>query len=441
MRRAVAGVVGLLFMPVGAAEAMQTAAAAADHMNSVGPVLFGLIILLLAAKIGGDLLERLGQPAVLGELLFGVIIGNLALVGYHGLEYLHTNPALEFLAELGVILLLFEVGLESDLLEMIKIGPAAFLVAVLGVVAPFVLGWTVTRLMMPDLHMFATIFIGATLCATSVGITARVMRDLGVTRSLEGRIILGAAVIDDVLGLVILAVASGLVGGGTAGGGVPLGTVLVVMGKAVIFLGLAIWLGRKLSPRLFRVASRLRAGGMLISTALLGCFTLAYIADLIGLAGIVGAFAAGLVMEEVHYREFRSRGEHTIVELMRPITAFLAPVFFVRMGLGVDVTVFTDPEVVGFALAVTLAAIVGKQVCSAGAVGTGPINRLSIGLGMIPRGEVGLIFAGVGRALHVDGVPVLNDLVFSALVAMVMITTLVTPPLLRVAFVRGGWHK
>jgi Kef-type K+ transport system membrane component KefB len=410
---------------------------AAGHANVLGPELLAIAVLLLAAKIGGDLVERLGQPAVLGELLIGVAIGNLPLLGYSGLEYIGSDPVVGFLAELGVIVLLFEVGLESNLREMLQVGLSAFLVAVLGVVTPFALGWAVSAIMFPDLHPFSAVFVGATLCATSVGITARVLRDMGVTRSVEGRIILGAAVVDDVLGLVILAVVAGLAtGGGT--GSVSAGTVLLVCVKSVLFLGLAIGLGRRLSPRLFWVASRLRASGMLISTALLFCLTLAYLADAIGLAGIVGAFAAGLILDEVHYKEYRNLGEHSVEELIRPISTFLVPIFFVRMGVSVDVTAFARPEVVGFALAVTLAAVAGKQACALGPVGVGRLNRLAVGLGMIPRGEVGLIFAAMGRRLTLDGRPVLDDVVFSALVVMVMVTTLVTPPLLRVAFSRGS---
>lgn len=420
--------------------ALASQGADTSHGEPLGTALFAIIILLLAAKVGGDLLERVGQPAVLGELLFGVILGNLAVVGFHGFDYLRTDPIVEFLAELGVILLLFEVGLESNLGEMLKVGPAALLVAFLGVVAPFALGWALTRMLMPELHPFTAVFVGATLCATSVGITARVMQDLGVTRSIEGRIILGAAVVDDVMGLVVLAVVAGIAGAGGTGGGVSVGTIAEVLGKAVLFLGAAIWIGRMAAPRLFKIASHLRASRMLISTALLLCFTLAYLADLIGLAGIVGAFAAGLILEEIHYKEFRQRGEHTVEELVQPITAFLAPLFFVRMGLSVDITAFAEVHILGFALAITVAAVVGKQACSLGAVGVGKLNRLAIGLGMIPRGEVGLIFAGIGRHLLMQGAPVLNELVFSSLVFMVMVTTLVTPPLLRVAFMRRGSH-
>jgi Kef-type K+ transport system membrane component KefB len=421
------------------APALAAGDAGGGHGASMANELLAIIILLLAAKLGGDVFERFGQPAVLGELVFGVVIGNLTLVGYDGLAYLGTDPIVAFLAELGVILLLFEVGLESDLKEMVQVGVSAFVVAVLGVVAPFVLGYLLARMMMPELHEFSWIFIGATLCATSVGITARVMQDVGVTRSTEGRIILGAAVVDDVLGLVVLAVVAGLIeSGGTAS--MSFGAVGMVLGKALLFLGGAVWLGRMASPWLFDVASKLRASGMLVTTALLACFGLAYVATIIGLAGIVGAFAAGLVMEEVHFKEFHKRGERSLEELIRPVTLFLAPIFFVRMGVMVDVTAFVDPEVIGFALAITAAAIAGKQVCAFGIVGIPGLNRIAVGLGMIPRGEVGLIFAGIGAHLMLDGKPVLGEVLFSAMVVMVMATTLVTPPILRAAFVRWGSH-
>src|SRR5439155_21920378 len=182
-----------------------------DQTNRIAHLLISLVIILVSAKVGGDLFERIKQPAVLGELVFGVVMGNLALVGFHGLEYLKSDEIISMLAEIGVILLLFEVGLESNIKEMMEVGISSFLVALLGVVAPMILGWAVGAFFLPQANTLVHVFIGATLSATSVGITARVLKDLGKTSEKESRIILGAAVIDDVMGLVILAGVTGII--------------------------------------------------------------------------------------------------------------------------------------------------------------------------------------------------------------------------------------
>lgn len=393
-------------------------------------ILGGLAIFLAAAKLGGDLATRARQPAVLGELIAGVLLGNLGLIGITGLEALKTNPTLDALAQLGVIILLFEVGLESTVRDMLKVGPTATLVATLGVVAPFALGWLVGALLLPDESAYAHAFLGATLTATSVGITARVLQDLGKSTTPEARVILGAAVIDDVFGLVILAVLSGLIVAAQAGAPVAYSTVGLIVAKAVLFLGGALALGVLFSPRLFGLASRLNGRGVLLATALIFCFSLSYLASLIGLAAIVGAYAAGLILEDVHYRPFTERGERRLDELLQPIGAFLVPLFFVLMGMRVDLTAFGRTEILGLAALLTVAAIIGKQACALGALG-GQLDRLTIGLGMIPRGEVGLIFANIGLGLTIEGAPVIDRNTYSAVVIMVIVTTLVTPPALR----------
>jgi Kef-type K+ transport system membrane component KefB len=412
-------------------------AADADRMEFES-ILYALVIILLAAKVGGDLLERVGQPAVLGELVFGVLLGNAFLVGIPWFEPLKGHHALTVLAEIGVILLLFEVGLESTVSDMIKVGVSSFLVALLGVIAPFFLGWGVAAWFLPGHSIYVHIFIGATLTATSVGITARVLKDLGRIRDNESRIILGAAVIDDIMGLVILAVVSGIIASvDRSGEGISSLAILWIIAKAVLFLFGAIVLGGYLSPRLFRIASKLRVAGMLLITALALCFALAWLAAVMGLAPIVGAFAAGLILEKVHFREFHSRGERDLEELVRPLAVFLVPIFFVEMGMAVDLRTFADTDVLLFALVLTAAAIVGKQAAALGVVGKG-LNRLAVGLGMIPRGEVGLIFAAIGARMMVQGEPVIAPAVYSAVVIMVIVTTLVTPPVLKIALERGA---
>jgi Kef-type K+ transport system membrane component KefB len=398
-----------------------------------------LALIIIAAKIGGELLGRLGQPPVLGELLIGVLLGNLNLLGITALEPLRDNTTLRVVAEIGAILLLFEVGVESDLMQLLAVGWSSLVVATLGVIVPMILGYVVSLQLLPHASWLTHLFVGGTLTATSVGITARVLKDLGKANTKEARIILGAAVADDVIGLVVLAVVSGLaavaasVGRGT--GAVGLGSILWIVVKAALFLAIAVVVGRFWSQRVFVYAAKLRVPGVLLALCLCFCFVVSAISGLVGLAPIVGAFAAGVVLEEVHYHPFRERGERKVEELLFPITTLIVPVFFVMMGFRVDLRSFASPAVLGFAALITLVAIVGKQICGLGVLERGT-DRLVIGVGMIPRGEVGLIFAGIGSTLALAGVPILSPTTFSALVLMVMLTTFITPPLLKVVFER-----
>ena len=407
-------------------------------------VLAGLALILAVAKLGGELFERAGQPAVLGELVGGVVVGNLALAGLGGGDFasaLRDHAVIAALAEIGVVILLFEVGLESNLGQMMEVGPSALVVAVLGVVAPFLLGWGVAAYFIPDESALAHVFIGATLCATSVGITARVLKDLGKVRTRESRIVLGAAVIDDVLGLLILAVVAGAIRAASTGAALSAADVAGIALKSLVFLAAAVAAGRYLVPHVFRGGGRLETRGVLLCLSLAFCFTTAWLAAVVGLAPIVGAFAAGLVLDEVHFEPFTRRGERHLEELLAPVSAVLVPVFFVQMGMRVDLRALARPELLGFAAALTLAAVVGKQVCALGVLERG-VNRLAVGVGMIPRGEVGLIFAGIGAALTLPDAsgqpaPVVNAATFGAVVIMVMVTTLITPPALKWALARG----
>jgi len=395
------------------------------------PILEALALIIVLARLGGAAAVRLGLPEVLGELLVGILIGNLGLVGFDGFKDLQSVPVVEAMAQLGVLFLLFRVGLESDIGKMMAVGGSATLVAVLGVVAPMLLGLGVSEWFLSGHHQLSHFFVGATLAATSVGITARVLGDLGRSGSVEGRIILGAAVIDDVLGLIVLAVVTGLIEAVDAGSTLDPVGILYIVGKAFGFLIAAVVVGRWLSKFTFRFAARLSGEGLLLSFSIAFCFFISFLAGKAGLAPIVGAFAAGLVLDDVHYQALRERDheKRDVHELMQPLAGFLVPVFFVLMGMGVDLSVFGQPSVLGFAAVLTLAAIVGKQVCSLGVLGKG-VDRLAVGLGMIPRGEVGLIFAGIGRTLHIGGERVVDDMVYSAVVVMVAVTTLVTPSLL-----------
>ena len=393
--------------------------------------LVGIAVMLIVAKLAGEVFERLSQPAVLGELMAGIILGNLVMLGFSGVEPLKTNDTIAALAELGVIILLFEVGLESDLKEMIEVGWSSLLVAVLGVIAPFFLGWAVSSYFIPEEATLGHVFIGATLCATSVGITARVFKDLGKLTTREARIILGAAVIDDVLGLLILAVVAGAIRAASAGATLAMMDIALIAIKSLLFLVLAIAVGHFLMRRLLRGAGRFESRGVLLTLAISFCFVLAWAAAQVGLAPIVGAFAAGLILDEVHYKPSDGRVERDLAELLQPVSTVLVPIFFVLMGLKVDLRLFGRMDILGFALVLTVAAIIGKQICSLGVVERG-VDRLTVGLGMIPRGEVGLIFAGIGASLMLPTAtgtlaPVINPATFGAVVIMVIITTLVTP--------------
>jgi Kef-type K+ transport system membrane component KefB len=397
------------------------------HVDAV--LLAVLALLIGAAKGVGDLFHRIGMPPVLGEIAAGIVLGNLHLAGWHGLDFIAADPQLALLAELGVVLLLFQVGLESNLHQMARVGGSAFAVATIGVVVPMGLGYGLHAALAPASTWHVHLFIGAVLSATSVGITARVFKDLGRIDSPTGRVVLGAAVIDDVLGLVVLAVVAGVVRGADRGEAIELGGIAIIVVKAVGFLGAAIALGRPVSRRLYRAAGILRVHGVLLAASLIFCFALAYLAHLVGLAPIVGAFAAGLVLDELVYRDLAAREDRPLETQLAPLAEVLTPIFFVLTGAQVDLSSFASPEVVVLAAALTAAAVIGKQACALVAYGDG-VDRLSVGLGMIPRGEVGLIFAATGAQLFLGGAPVVSPNTYAAIVMMVMITSMITPPLL-----------
>ena len=434
--------VPLFFIPTATARA--AVEGSSEHILDPA-VLIGVAVMLVLAKIGGELFERMRQPAVLGELIAGIVLGNLVILGFTGAESLKTNATIAALAELGVIILLFEVGLESDLKEMMEVGLSSLLVAVLGVIAPFFLGWMVSAYFSPESPTLVHIFMGAILCATSVGITARVFKDLGKLNTREARIILGAAVIDDVLGLLILAIVAGAIRAAATGGALSMIEVGFIALKSLAFLVGSIAIGHFLMPRVLRGAGRLETRGVLLTLAISFCLALAWAAAKVGLAPIVGAFAAGLILDEVHYKQPGGRTERDLHDLLQPVSTVLVPIFFVLMGLKVDVRLFTRGEILSFALVLTVAAIIGKQICALGVTERG-LNRLAIGLGMIPRGEVGLIFAGIGATLMLpsaSGVsgPVISSAVFGAVVIMVVITTLITPLALKWALGRKSSRK
>ena len=409
-------------------------ASGAEHSDPVAPVLLGLVIMFAGAKFGGLIATHLNQPAVLGELVAGALLGNLTLFGYDGLNFITHGEIFTILAGIGVVLLLFEVGLESSVKEILGVGVTSAIVAVIGVIVPFFLGYLTSYFFFPEKSYFVHTFVGATLCATSVGITARVFKDLNKIKTKEAKIILGAAVIDDVLGLIILAVVSGAILGFSSGAeSLSITTVSYIAIKAIVFLGAALFIGGKLAPHLFKLGSKLKTEGILLTLSLSVCFLLAYVSNLVGLAPIVGSFAAGLIIDGTGFSKYFDNDGESIEHLLHPISKFFVPIFFVHMGMQVDLTTFIDPVIIACGLSLTLMAILGKQACGFGVFGRKNlgVNRTMIGIGMIPRGEVGLIFAAIGASLHINGETVIDTSLYSSIVLMVMLTTMVTPPGLK----------
>jgi Kef-type K+ transport system membrane component KefB len=396
-------------------------------------VLADIFIMFFCAKVAGELFERVKQPAVIGELLVGVVLGPFALgwIGvptaemieaFHGeavaTEALHS--ILDVLAELGVIVLLFLVGLETRLSDILTVGGRAGLVAIAGVVVPFLLGYAFVALVLGEPTIEA-IFIGTAMVATSVGITARVLADLGHIRSDEARIILGAAVIDDILGMIVLAIVSALGQGGT----VSVGQIGLIALQAIAFTVFVALAGRHAARRWSMHLERLRIRNAPFVVGVLVMLGLATVAAQIGLAAIIGAFLAGMVFAEL-------RDQYELEHKALPLYEFLVPLFFVITGSRVDWRLFLDGSLLGIALAVTGLAILGKVIgCGAAALGLGWRRVAIIGVGMAPRGEVGLIVANVGASLAI-----IPSEMYSTVVIMSVLTTLVVPPVLSLLYGR-----
>jgi Kef-type K+ transport system membrane component KefB len=393
---------------------------------SIPDLFIVLAAMLVAAKLLGELAERFGQPAVLGELIAGVLLGGsvLGIVPTQGTE----AEIVHLLAQLGVVLLLFEIGLETDLREMFRVGTASLSVAAVGVALPFILGFIYWAYLphaasggSTDLTT-AAIFVGATLTATSVGITARVLSDLGQMHTQEARVIIGAAVIDDVLGLVILTVVSSL----AAGSSISTLGILRILGVAIGFVVVAVLVGRFAAPRLFDLVVRMRVRYVLLVFATAFALVLSATAALVGSALIIGAFAAGLILSGTNQFD-------TIEHEVRPVASIFTPIFFVSVGASVNLRLL-DPTressagILGVAITLTALAIIGKLAAGWAAPWV-RFRRLVVGVGMVPRGEVGLIFADIGRRAGV-----LNEAVFGAILVMVMATTFVAPPGLKLLF-------
>jgi Na+:H+ antiporter len=379
---------------------------------SLAELLLALVVVWVSAQLFGELAERLKQPAVLGELVAGVVVG----VGGLGLVD-PEQEVIHLLAEIGVLILLFEIGLETQLRDLLRVGGASTLVAITGVVLPFAAGYALATAFGGE-PLFA-IFLGATFTATSVGVTARVFRDLGHLETVEARVILGAAVIDDVLGLVILTLITSIL----AGGSLSAGMAIRMLAITVAFLVGSLALGRLVVPRAMRAVKGLRVRGALVPAAMALAFGLALLADRTGSATIIGAFAAGLILADTEQRREIEHGVRSVAHLF-------APIFFVTVGAQLDLTALNPLDRTTWPL---IAEVLVLSIMAAGtkwAAGYSAfwlrIRRNVVGAGMVPRGEVGLIFAQVGRSSGL-----LSQEQFSVVVLVVMITTFVAPVVLR----------
>ena len=432
------------------------------HDDPIAPVILGVTSILFFAILGRFGARRCGQPAVVGELLMGILLGNLGY--YYGSDMiillrevpqifdvmsgikagtifdartaqeitevlnrpdggvlLQVAHTVDVFSRYGVIFLLFLVGLESSVEEMRHVGADSARVAIIGVALPFLLGFIAMFWLMPGASANSNIFVAATLGATSVGITARVLRELGKERSREGRIIVGAAVMDDILGLVMLAIVTGIV----VSGGVEVFNVSKTIVLSLAFLGGAIYIGPHALRYAINFLSRLDIVEAKMFTSFLFVMILAWVANLVGLATIVGAFTAGLILHDSYFEDVFDPEEFvSIKDLIMPLEVILVPIFFILMGIQVKLDKLLDWQVLILALGLIVGAIIGKVACGLGT--SKGANRLAVGFGMMPRGEVGLIFASIGKTLGV-----ISDTLFSAIVVMVIVTTLLAPGLLK----------
>ena len=378
--------------------------------TGIAGILTDLFVLLLAAKLGDELFKRIGQPALVGEILAGVLVGPAVL----GL--VEPGEPVEVFAELGVVFLLFWVGLETRIGELREVGGIAARVGLLGVALPLAGGLAV-GLVITD-STGAAVFVGAALVATSVGITSAVLLDLGVLGRPASRTILGAAVIDDILAMIVLAVAVGI----SAEGGIAVGELIAVIALALGFVAFFAFGGTAFVRRRPALLHAPRFSESPLLPAVIICLGLAAFAANIGLAAIIGAFLAGLIVAE-------TKEQHPIEEEVAPLYAFFPPFFFAFIGMQIDLGAFTDPGTLGILLLVTLVAVATKFVGAwIPARSLGRRDATFVGLGMVPRGEVGIIIAGIGATAGV-----IDDDLFAVVVGMSVLTTLLVPPLLRLA--------
>lgn len=454
-------------------------AATANHVDPIASVIFWVTLIFLFGVIGRNVALRFKQPGVFGELMMGILLGNICyffgmplatllregsaiftimgdilqgtslseavtntisykhsaeqvaavLGGVNGNDLLKVSYVVDIFSRYGVLFLLFMVGVESSVADLRRTGRASLQVALIGVVAPMLLGFLVTRIFLPELSFYAALFIGATLSATSVGITAQVMKDMKVLRTREARTILGAAMIDDVLGLIVLAVVSSLVVSGV----VEFMSIAIIIVSTILFFTTAVLFGPWLLKKAADFFSFFEPWEEKLFVSFLFLMALSWVATQINLASIIGAFAAGIIVQDDYFRKSTGdrRNSLPIHDLLAPLEAILVPLFFMLIGIQVKLESFFDWHVLLLSIALIIAAIIGKLVSGIG--GEKRDDRLLIGIGMLPRGEVGLVFASIGRTLGV-----ISDQLFSAVILMVVITTLIAPPWLKSRYAK---HK
>ena len=452
------------------------------HGDPIAPVILGVTSILAFAVIGRVAARKLGQPTVLGELIMGILLGNIAwyfgfdlitvlregprvfdvvnlslagapievvassifgadtapeivriITGPNGGQVMQVAQVVDAFSRYGVIFMLFMVGLQTNISEMRVVGGDSIRVAIIGVIAPVALGFAVTRLLRPDLALNSDLFIAATLAATSVGITANVLQEMGRDKSREGHIIIGAAVGDDILGLVLLAVVSGII----VSGSVNITEIATVIFVSALFLVAAASMGPAIVRFAASVLGRLDIVEAKMFTSYIFVMLLAWMANLAGLATIIGAFAAGVVLHDSYFREHVGREDERVVsirELIMPLEVILVPIFFILIGIQVKIESFLTWPVVSLAAGLLVVAIIGKLASGLGAFQSK--SRWVIGIGMVPRGEVGLVFAAIGRTLGV-----IDDSIFAAIALMVIVTTLIAPPWLKLALARQDGER
>ena len=376
-------------------------------MEHAGNVVLDLFVMFAGGKFLAEIFERFRQPPVVGELMAGIILGPSLLA------LIKPNELTLGLAEIGAIFLLFTVGLETKPRDLMQVGWMASLVAILGVALPFAVGFFYMRVI--DHSMIESIFVGAAMVATSVGITARVLADAGVLSTRMARVILAAAVIDDILGMIVLAVVSSL-----SSGKVNYLSLGIVAAEAIGFSLLILFFGSKVVGRLRPAVARLRARNAAFALSVVLCLGLSLASVYIGMAAIIGAFLAGLALAD-HSEHYR------LQENAHPVMEFLAPFFFVLLGAQVNLQSLNQPGLVSIIVWVCVLAILSKLIgCGLGALKLGYRDAFRIGVGMVPRGEVGLIVAAVGLRLHT-----VSEAVYTVVLAMSIVTTVFAPPVLR----------
>lgn len=448
------------------------------HSDPSSAIIFWGTILLFFGILGRYIAKCLAQPGVLGELLMGVIVGNIcyayhvqlmiilrdsaavfaviqqmlqgmslthavhqlipdpnyaqqiimAMSGKNGQQWIAVTFVVDAFSRYGVIFLLFMVGLESSLHDLKKTGKESTLVAVIGVIAPIILGLLVMHWILPNAPFSTALFVAATLSATSVGITARVLQDMHKLNTREAKTIMGAAMLDDVLGLVILALVSGMV----LIGSVSFWLIVRIIFMAFIFFPLSLWLGPLLLRRLVAWLKFLDPWEAKLLTSFIFIMGFSWLATLVNMSTIIGAFMAGIILHEGFFaeRERETKDPLSIRNLLAPFEAIFSPLFFVLIGIQVRLETFLDKQVLLFSIGLLAAAILGKLLSGFG--GNRKDNRFLIGIGMIPRGEVGLVFASVGKGLHI-----ISDTLFSAIIVMVVVTTFITPLWMRFQYQRN----